>query len=148
MTGLKRTVTVESDAPVKRHKSVFKKTSVSNINKKVKALVKKTLQQAAEKKKFIYYAANQGIPSGGAGVYPFTASVTPSPAQGPDDGERIGNKIRIVDGWLRGFVNLRPYDVITNAGLPPLWVRILVVSYKKEHGSSIGQTNLLTDFSK
>lgn len=116
------------------------------VNKKIKKLIKKTLNNSVEKKKFIEYAANQALTIGSAGVYPFTASITCAPVAGADDGERIANRINVLNGYIRGFVNLRPYDVVVNTGPPPIWLRILIVSYKREKTTSIAQTNFLTDF--
>jgi hypothetical protein len=149
MPGLKRRVDSEPQRYVpapKRRRSYNKPTGLTSaVSKKIRAVVKKSIMSEAEKKRFVLYASNQSCPTGSSGVTPLCVYIAPELNQGGGDGQRIGNKVKVTKSTLRLMVNLRPYNVTTNPLPPPVWVRVLIVSFKKGNTNNIANTDLSTN---
>jgi hypothetical protein len=132
----------------KKSKKSQKYTGLSSeINKKISATVKRSLISVAERKLWLTYAANQPIPTGQGGFYCFNANIAPLIAQGTGDGQRIGNKVRVISSNIQGFVNLLPYSAPTsNIATPPLWLRIMLVAYRKQQTGTFTATDFTGAF--
>lgn len=111
----------------------------------IRATVRSEIIKAAEKKEFILYGQNITIPTTSGGT-PAGEYLLPQISQGTDDGKRIGNKIKLVKGTLKGFVNIRPYDVTLNPNPLPVWVKIWLCRYTSFNTNALSATSSSTDF--
>jgi len=111
------------------------------VSAAVKTYVKKAMHAAAENKMWISYAANQPITTA-SGSFPTALSLVPQVAQGLTQFTRIGNKIRVVKGFIRGHVNLLPYSATSNPWIGPLYVKMWLCKCKKVNSGTVGDTNI------
>lgn len=82
----------------------------------------------------------------GAGSNPFAINLVPLPTQGSSQNQRIGNTIKCVKGFIRGHVNLLPYNATTNPEVAPLYVKMWLCSNKTINTTAISGTNCSNDF--
>lgn len=101
-----------------------KRGSVSN---KVKNYVKKAIHANLENKESIQYGANQSISNIVSGSTPGGIALLPSCGQGTSNSSRTGNQIKIVKGFIRGFVNILPYNSVSNPLSTPVYVKMWLV---------------------
>jgi len=94
-------------------------------------VVKRVLHSQIENKVSSYYAANQLLTLGTTGVAPFFINLTPNPTQGTTAQQRIGNSVRVVKATVNGFVNVLPYNAITNVMPAPVMVRMWLCRRKQ-----------------
>ena len=143
---MKRTVSIDGE-PIKRQKHFKKAKSLNKVTPKaLKLYVKKAILQQAEKKTFVTYAANQPITTAGAVTVPFVVYLPPI-SQGGGDGQRVGNRVRVVDQKLKLLLNL--FCHIMSALTPvnaPILCRVMIVQSIIRNTDNIGITNILTDF--
>ena len=66
----------------------------------LRATVRSEIIRAAEKKKFIFYGANQTLINAG-GFTPSGQYMLPQISQGVNDSTRIGNRIKVVSGTIK-----------------------------------------------
>lgn len=99
------------------------------VSKRVKSYVKKAIHSNIENKSKVTYLANQPVLTAETGVVPFSINCIPPVAQGNEQGERVGNVIKPVANWIRGFVNLKPHNELTNPYMP-IKVKMWLCSYK------------------
>lgn len=113
----------------------------------LKSLVRTAIQSQTEVKQWSLYGANQAMQTGNAGaIYPFQLYIAPQLSQGLGDGQRVGDEVNIKSGKMTLFVNLLPYNATTNPNPCPFWVRVWIVSYKKQQTNSIAATDILSSF--
>ena len=105
-------------APVRKYrKRVYKKSSF------VKR-VKKIIHSQMENKCSSGYAANQTIAYAGSVTDPTRLILTPAITQGAGVNQRIGNMVRITKATVRGYVNLKPYNSLSNPQNAPTYVKM------------------------
>ena len=124
-------------SPYKRRRYSRKSKTVKKVSPAVKSYVKKTIHSNIENKQWQLIYLNQTI----ASLTGFSKNLLPTGAQGTGQQNRIGNEIRITKGVIRGFVNLLPYNAITN----PLCiqrVRIMVLSMKADNTNTLDSTGI------
>lgn len=102
--------------------------------------VKKPVIKMAEKKQQSAISINNSVTPADTAILPYYAVMTPALAQSATEIGRIGNKVKISSAYVKGYVNLLPYNVATNT-FPDLKVRLLLVSYKRRN---VNATNLPT----
>jgi hypothetical protein len=113
----------------------------------IKSLVRSAILSQTEVKQWSLYGANQGMQTGSSGaIYPFQLYIDPQLTQGLGDGQRVGDEVNIRSGKAVMFINLLPYNATTNPNPCPFWVRVWLVSYKKQNTNSIASTDILTSF--
>ena len=129
--------------PKYRQKQMYKKTVKGS--KKMKALIKKTITQMAEKKIYLFSGANLSLFTV-AGTAPNAFSLVPSITQGAGQNQRIGNSIKVVSGTIRGHIIVRPYDAIINPTVAPVSIKFWLCQYLKSNTTSIGSTDAASAF--
>lgn len=92
--------------------------------------VKKIIHSQIENKVVSTYGANQLLTLGTTGVVPYFMNLTPSPVQNVTSQGRIGNSIRVVKATVNGFVNVLPYNGITNLMPAPVMVKMWLCKRK------------------
>jgi len=122
-----------------------KNRSAKKVSTVVKQYVKKALHAQAENKVWISYATNQPIVTTVAGN-PTSLSLCPQPAQGVSQFQRIGAKVKIVKGFIRGHVNMLPYSATTNPWTGPVYVKMWLCKNKLRNTASISDTNISINF--
>jgi hypothetical protein len=121
------------------------KASIKGPKADMSAVVRKTLKREAEKKHWIDYGLNIGVPATYL-TYPTAINLCPTIGQGVQAASRIGNEISVSKAVVKGFVNILPFNATTNTVPCPIWIKLWVVSCKYIFSNSIGVTNINTDF--
>ena len=121
-------------SPIKRRKYPGKKTPI--VSTAIKQYVKRTIHSNIENKVYNAWDVNRSINTAQSGVIaPVSVYLLPQLAQGTGAGQRIGNEVKLVSGYVRGFVNLLPYNSITNPFVHQ-HVRIMILSIKDSNSST------------
>ena len=113
--------------------------------KAITKIVKSIISRQAENKSYFKYAANNTISTASASV-PTNVYLLPTCAQGTGKSDRIGNEIRIKSGYIRGHVNILPYDGLANPGPVPIYVKMWLISSKVINTNTLSSTVISTDF--
>jgi len=122
-------------SPYKRRQYARKsaKTVKKSSGLATKAYVKKLIHANIENKVYNAWDVNRTIPSALSGTTaPAAVYLLPQLSQGTGAGQRIGNEVKLVGGYVRGFVNLLPYNSVTNPFVHQ-HVRIMIISYKQDN---------------
>lgn len=114
-------------APYKR-RSKNAPPSAKGVPPSIRTYVKKSIEQSAEKKVQVAYGKNQNINTVSGGFIPYTLNLCPSLAQGANQSQRIGNKIKVQKAICRVRVNALPFDSITNPTTSPIIVTAYLVT--------------------
>lgn len=135
--------------PTKRvyRRRARKSTAKPKVSTAVKKYVKNSIHRLAENKVLISSNVNQSLTTASASN-PASINLCPTVAQGTSHVGRIGNEIKLVKGFIRGFVNLLPYNATTNPLSTPVMVKLWVCSNKKIQSttfSSIGSGDFFED---
>lgn len=101
--------------------------------------IKRVLHSQIENKIVSYYAANQLLTLGTTGVSPFYVNLSLSPTQGVTSQQRVGNTIRVVRATINGFVNVLPYNAITNTQPAPVMIKMWLCRRKSTNIPISGQ---------
>jgi len=114
----------------------------------IKDVVRRQLALRFEKKVFIRESWNDTIPNAnaGAGVPPQAMICMPGPASGTSDNQRIGDRINIKRHYIKGLINLTPYSLLTNTGVPPYYVKIWIAKYKPSNTTTLATTDVMNNF--
>lgn len=126
-------------------KRKYAKKSVSPI---VKKYVKRAIHKNIENKEIIDYFNNQTIQtlSSGTNTGGNCRILLPLPAQGTADNQRIGNQIKIAKAYIKGHINIKPYDVMTNPVGTPLLVKMWVFRDLQTSGTAAISGGSLTSY--
>lgn len=90
-------------------------------------LIDNRLIQRAEKKEFINYGANQSLVCASGGLTPAYINLMPALVQGTGASQRIGNEVKVVNGWFRLAINLLPYNAVSNPNPGPLYAKVWIL---------------------
>lgn len=126
---------------VKKAKKIYKKKGSSFAAK-----VKKVLFKAAEHKNVTYQSSTTlGNYAGGASLTQFR--LTPSSGQmniqqGVGQGDRIGNKVKVVKATLSYVIVPLPFDVTSNPQPVPYEVRLMIGKNKTDELQAPSLTNI------
>jgi len=107
------------------------------VSAAVKTYVKRTIHSNIENKQWQVIALNQSV----ASLTGYSKSLLPTGAQGTGQQNRLGNEIRIKKGVVKGYVNLLPYNAVSN----PLCcqrIRIMVLSMKEDNLATLSTTGI------
>lgn len=115
-------------APYK--KRAYRRNKQAKVSNAIKTYVKKTIAQNMENKVFVTYGKDQSLLTASS-TPPQFISLVPSINQGTGQNQRIGNEIKVKSGYVRGFVNLRPYTAITNPLQVPTMIKIWLCCRKR-----------------
>lgn len=123
-----------------------KRVSRPKISKAIKSYVKRAVHTNIENKSIINYGANLAITTSYGGLLPSTLNLVPTVAQGTTNSQRLGNEIKLKRAYVKGFVNLLPYNATTNPMISPLWVRMFLVRSKYINTNLINNTDVNSSF--
>ena len=129
--------------PKKSVKRISRKSSSSNKN--ITKIVKSVMSKQIENKVWFDYGLNQSIVTV-SGSTPNSKNLMPLPAQGTGASNRIGNEIRVKSGYIRGHVNILPYDSLLNPLPLPLYLKMWVVSCKDTNVTTLSSTGIASNF--
>lgn len=110
---------------MRARKSYRKRTKA--VPKAIKAYVKKEISRDLEDKFIISRYVNSSI-NCSVGVTPTAISLLPSLANGSSRHTRVGNVVKLKNGFVNGRVNLLPYNASSNAIPAPIAVKIWLLS--------------------
>lgn len=120
-----------------------RKLSYYKGNKKLVRTIKRVVHDIAENKVQSDYAVNRTIVTANA-TNPTYLNVTLSPSQGTTVQQRTGNIVRVVKASVRGFVNVLPYNALTNPLPSSIWVKMWLCRRKNFNANNLPNA---TDFS-
>lgn len=141
--GIVRTVS----APMSQKKTYprFAKSKVkSKIPLQLKSFIRKTIENTREQKVIVAAAVvnvNVAVANTPVGV-----NLVPRISQGTAVNQRIGNEIKCSSVYIRGSINVLPYNATTNPVSAPIAVKIWICRYKSVNTQSLLQTNIDTAF--
>lgn len=124
-----------------------RRSTTKKVSSAVKTYVKRTIHKNIENKLWITYGLNQTLVTASGGN-PIAINVVPFPPQSTTTTQstRIGNAIKVVKGYIRGHVNLLPYNATTNPYVGPVYIKMWLCSNKTINTSAISATNCSADF--
>jgi len=131
-----RKKSIKAKRPVRRR--VYRKKPV--VSKAIKTYVKRTISSNIENKYFVDYGTNQSITTQSGGGTPIHRQLLPSLVQGLGAGQRLGNEVMVKSAYIRGHVNILPYNATTNPGSVPVYLLMLLVKNKKAN-IAMGSSN-------
>jgi len=112
--------------------------------KAITKIVKSVLSRQAENKAWFDYGANQSISCTAVSV-PTNKNLLPQLAQGVGKSGRVGNSVRVKSGYVRGHVNILPFDSITNNFPVPCYVKIWILSQKIVNTNNLSATTIASN---
>lgn len=133
---------------VYRKRGAKKATKKPIVSRAVKQYVRKYVHARSENKVLISSNVNQSLNTAGSGSNPVSINLCPTVAQGTTHVTRIGNEIKLVKAFIRGYVNLLPYNALTNPLSTPVMVKLWICSNKKIQSTnftSIGSGDFFED---
>lgn len=141
----------------KKSKRSFKKRTTKKSSRRpakktsIKRVVRKAIQSAAEKKvanfnDFSHSVVGSNSASAATQIVP----VCPTTGgfeiqQGPSQDERIGNKIHVIRGSIKGTIHPNPYNATTNILPQPILVQMFVF-WDKENTTTVPNPFSSNDF--
>lgn len=106
----------------------YRRRTTTTVSRKVRKYVKREIHRQVENKETSLTILNQGLvipQSGGSNVYKI--ALLPSLANGTNNHHRIGNNVRPRYAYIKGHINILPYNQSTNLVAGPIWVRMLLI---------------------
>jgi len=125
-------------------KRVYRKRG--GARKSITKIVKAVLSKQAENKSWFDYGLNQTITTSSGGGTPTFKNLLPQLSQGSSASNRIGNEVRVRSGYIRGHVNVLPYDVTLNPLPAPLYVKMWILSAKAINTNNLALTTIGSNF--
>jgi hypothetical protein len=129
--------------PGKRTRKVSRRKSTTG-SKAITRIVKSVISRQAENKAWFDYGANQSITCTAVGV-PTNKNLLPQLAQGVTKSQRVGNSVRVKSGFVRGHVNILPYENTTNNFPVPCYVKIWILSQKIVNTNNLAATTIASN---
>jgi len=135
----------------KRRRGVRKgvrKGRSSNLKRTISRVVKNSLRSKIEKKQWVYYQNYNAITTCSASI-PVNVNLLPTAmVQGTGDAQRVGNQIKISSAQIEGYVNLAPYNSITNPLSTPVMIKMYLFKVKQVNIQNLGASNIGSAFFK
>lgn len=130
-------------APYKKRavKRNFKRRSTSKVSTATKSYVNRMIHKNIENKKYISSGANINIVSAQSST-PQYVLLTPTMSQSVANGGRIANEIIVRKAFIRGRINLLPYNATTNNYSCPTLVKMWVCRRKRSNITLAGLPQL------
>lgn len=95
-------------------------------------LIRRVVNSMVETKTFTKTQLNQSCQIWSTGVVGYFQSLCPNFIQGVTAHTRIGNSINVKSAVLTGYINVLPYNSVTNP-FPNIKVRLLICSYRNKN---------------
>lgn len=111
----------------RRAKRSYRRRGKAKVSKTIKAYVDRKFTAGCEAKYLITRYVNSSINTT-IGITPTAISLLPSETGGSTRFNRVGNEITLKDGFIRGRVNLLPYNATTNTLACPIAVKMWLLS--------------------
>ena len=136
-----------SRRPSSGRKTRKNRAPAKKVSKAVKSYVKRAIHSNIENKLWNRFASNETITTAAASN-PEYINLVPYPSQSTTATQytRIGNRIKVMKAYIKGFVNLRPYSSTLNPLVGPLYVKMWLCRYKELNCADISLTNISTNF--
>lgn len=122
-----------------------KRITKPKVSIATKLYVKRAISREVENKVWLDYGVNQSITTANATV-PTNALLVPRIGQGLGKSQRTGNEIKVKYAKLTGYVNLLPYNIVTNPQVAPVIIKMWVIRSKILNGIVLANTTIATTF--
>lgn len=130
----------------KQRKVTRPKRLFQGVSRPLKNYIKRAIGQKMENKTVLGYAANQSITTASS-TTPFTIqNLLPALSIGTGVSNRVGNEVRVKSAYVSGYINLLPYNAVTNPLSTPIIVKMWLCSSKTINTNLISNTSIATDF--
>lgn len=131
-----------------RRPRYYKKSKkMPKVSKAIRSYVDRAMSVKKQNRQIIIPSANNALSTAIAGSAPTAViNLLPQPSRNVNDDGRIGNALTIKRGIIKGYVNLRPYNSVSNPIVAPLYVKMWVVSSKITNSGTLADTNIATNF--
>uniref|UniRef100_UPI004048529F hypothetical protein n=1 Tax=Limnohabitans sp. TaxID=1907725 RepID=UPI004048529F len=134
----------KSKSAAKKFKRVGRKRT--GARKSIVKIVKSVLSRQAENKSWFDYGLNQSIVTSSGGSTPTYKNLLPQLSQGSSASNRVGNEVRVKSGYIRGHVNILPFENTTNPLPSPLYVKMWILSAKAINTNNLSLTTIGSNF--
>lgn len=115
-------------------------------NKMFAKKVLKVIHKQAENKIWIAYQANNNITTASSSTFT-NISLMPTMTQGTGHSNRVGDDITVVKAIINGYVNLLPYNSVSNPTVGPLYVRMWVLSVRNiQNAQTLSTSTISSNF--
>jgi hypothetical protein len=133
---------------VRRPKNYYSsRRSMPKVSNKVKQYCKRLISKKKENRQLITTHLNQSLNTVISGSAPTSfINLLPQPIRNANDDGRIGNTITVKEGIIKGHVNLLPFNSVSNPIVAPLYVKMWVVSCKKNNTDALVDTGIAANF--
>lgn len=111
-----------------RKKKTYKKTTTMKV--KMNTRIRKVVKSMSETKEINAVSLNNDCNTGDVTTIPYYIRLTPIITQGSAANLRIGNHILVSSAYIDGYINLKPYDAISNP-FPSIKVKLFLVSQRR-----------------
>lgn len=128
---------------VKRTRRITRKSGYARKN--IAKVVKGILSRQAENKVWADYGINQSITSAVSSVMT-NKNLLPTLSNSTGISGRIGNQVMVKSGYIRGHVNVLPYDATTNNQTLPVYVKMWIVSARQINTTALSATSIASTF--
>lgn len=122
-----------------RTRKTVRKAKAQSFAKKVL----KVIHRQAENKVWIAYQANNNITTASSSTFT-NVSLMPTMSQGTGHSNRVGDDVTVVKARINGYVNLLPYNSVSNPTVGPLYVRMWVLSVRNMQNAQTLSTSTLS----
>lgn len=123
-----------------------KGTVTTKVSKSVRKYVKNAIHRNVENKVATSLGVNQSIITAGTSNTPYFLNLLPQPSQGTGHAGRIGNEIRLVNSYIKGRINILPYNVTTNPNPVPLIVKMWLCANKQSNNPNMAVLSTFSTF--
>jgi len=114
--------------------------------KSITKIVKSVLSRQAENKVWVDYGVNQSIICSSSSV-PAYKNLLPILSYGTGVSARIGNEVRVKSAYIRGHVNILPYDAgAQTSNILPLYIKMWLISSRQINTQLLTATNIASNF--
>jgi len=124
---------------VKKARRVSRKSGYAR--KSITKIVKSVISRQAENKAWFDYGANQSIICTAVST-PTNKNLLPQLSQGVGKSGRVGNAVTVKSGYVRGHVNILPFENTTNNFPVPCYVKIWILSQKIVNTNNLAATTI------
>jgi hypothetical protein len=109
----------------------FKQNKGKVVSLGTKKYVKNMISRNTEKKVYIQNSNNVDLPSANLSTPPTFIQLMPTLAQGDSQSQRTGNQVMVKSAVIRGRVNMKPVNSVTNSNASPSLVKIWLCRRKR-----------------
>jgi len=126
-------------------RKTMKRRPAKKVSAAVKTYVNRQIHTNQENKVWTDYGTNQTIATANASAFT-NRNLIPTLSQGTGNSQRIGNSVKVRRAFIRGHVNLTPYNAQFNPLVGPIMIKIWLLKSKLVNSPVLADTQMAADF--